>query len=158
MNDIDTDHENPAVLALVTAAAAVDEQLPAAWARVADYLEAYGEDTGTPIGRRKLDGDGNIAALTIADLRVLLGALEAVLESTVGPDEDEPAGIGLADLDAKLDEILQHVRPKQIEIAFDKNALSDEAFAKLCATLKAKHPNGKGLADGGIVEGGTSSV
>lgn len=90
MNDTDTQPqhsgEDTAALALVAAAAAVDEALPSAWARIAAYIEAYGEETGV-LGRRKTDGDGHVAELRVEDLRVLETAIETVLAATIGPDE-----------------------------------------------------------------------
>lgn len=140
MHDIDTDHENPAVQALIDAAIAVDEQLPGAWSRVAEYLETYKDKAGT-LGRRKLDGDGNTAELRVEDLHVVLGALETILDAHTGPDEPDPVfetlefeqdGVGLADLDAKLDEILKHVTPLPTAIHY-RGKLSPEAAAALKA-------------------------
>lgn len=141
MHDIDTDHENPAVQALIDAAIAVDEQLPGAWSRVAEYLETYKDKAGT-LGRRKLDGDGNTAELRVEDLHVVLGALETILDAHTGPDEPaltdlttfetEQGGIGLADLDAKLDEILKHVTPLPTAIHY-RGKLSPAAAAALKA-------------------------
>jgi hypothetical protein len=84
----DTDHDNPAVQALIAAATAVDEQLPGAWARLTDYLEAYGESDGTPLGKRRLDDD-HIAELRVDDLRTVTAALETMLEAHTGPDEPD---------------------------------------------------------------------
>jgi hypothetical protein len=141
---IETDHENPAVQALINTAAAVDDKLPAAWSRIAGYLSAYKEETGV-LGRRKLDGDGNTAELRIEDLHILIGALETMLEAHTGPEEPAPAefetvefeeyGVGLADIAAKLDQILEHVSPLPTAIKYD---------------LKSRPATGP-LADGGVV-------
>jgi hypothetical protein len=130
MNDNDIDHENPAALALVAAAAAVDEQLPGAWARVAGYLDAYKDETGV-LGRRKLDGDGTVAELRVEDLRTIETALETVLESTIGPaepDVDETLD-RLADITAMVNEILKHVTPLPTAIHYG-GKLSPEAAAE----------------------------
>ncbi|WP_204745425.1 NUDIX domain-containing protein [Glycomyces paridis] len=73
MND-----QTPTVPPLVAAAHAVDERLPAAWARVADYLAVYGDPTGK-LGGRKADGD-RVAELRAEDLHVVCDALEALLD------------------------------------------------------------------------------
>jgi hypothetical protein len=139
MNDNDIDHENPAALALVAAAAAVDEQLPGAWARLAGYLDAYKDETGV-LGRRKLDGDGTVAELRVEDLRTIETALETVLECTIGPAEPEPdvdeTLDRLADITAMVNEILRHVTPLPTAIHYG-GKLSPEAAAKLKAARLA---------------------
>lgn len=81
-DDID---ENPAVKALIAAATAVDDALPGAWSRVADYLDAVNDPQGV-IGKRKLDAD-TVAVLTTGDVQTVIDALEALLEAHTGPEE-----------------------------------------------------------------------
>lgn len=80
-----TDQNTEPVPPLVAAAAAIDERLPAAWSRVAEYLVAYGDPTGT-LGKRKA-ADDRTAVLDAGDLHTILDALETAIVAASGPDE-----------------------------------------------------------------------
>lgn len=82
--------------------AAIDPALPEAWARVADYLDTYGNDDGV-LGRRKTSKD-RVAEFTTRDLRVILGALETI---TYGI-----ADTSLSEVHRKLDRLLELHEPK----------------------------------------------
>lgn len=136
---IDTDHDNPAVKALLEAAAEVDDRLPAAWGRVGAYLEAYGEETGK-LGSRPLDGD-HIATLTVQDLHTLIDGLEALLNARATPavptvegaTAEEGVFYAEADLRAHVEQLAEDALTRAAETPPDSSSWGPAAEAVTAA-------------------------